>query len=130
MIGGLLVMILAPLAASLVQMAISRSREYEADAMGAAICGNPLWLASALERIHAFAHAIPNRAAEANPATSHLYIENPLSGGGLASLFSTHPSTEDRVARLQEMARTYGSADYRAAGPVAPSPTRRRGPWG
>lgn len=129
-IGGILVMILAPLAASLVQMAISRSREYEADALGAAICGNPLWLASALERIHAHAQVIPNRAAEANPATSHLYIENPLSGGGLASLFSTHPSTEDRVARLQEMARTYRSSEYRSATVAPPSPSRRRGPWG
>jgi len=132
MIGGILVMILAPLAASLVQMAISRSREYEADAIGAAICGNPLWLASALERIHAHAHAIPNRAAEANPATSHMYIENPLSGGGLSSLFSTHPSTEDRVARLQEMARTYGAQSFQASASVPPAakPSHRRGPWG
>ena len=98
-------MILAPLAASLVQMAISRSREYEADRAGAEISGNPLWLASALQRLHEGTQAIPNATAEANPATAHLYIDNPLSAGGMASLFSTHPPMEERIARLQAMAR-------------------------
>ena len=78
-------MILAPLAASLVQMAISRSREYEADRMGAEISGQPLWLASALAKLHAGTQQIPNQVAEANPATAHLYIANPLSAGGLAA---------------------------------------------
>ena len=103
-------MILAPLAASLVQMAISRSREYEADRMGAEISGQPLWLASALARLHAGTQQIPNHVAEANPATAHLYIANPLSAGGLRGLFSTHPPMEERIARLQAMA---GAAGYR-----------------
>jgi heat shock protein HtpX len=104
MIGGLLIMILAPIAAMLVQFAISRSREYEADRTGAEICGNPLWLASALQRIESAAHAVPNEAAEANPATAHMFIINPLSGRGMDNLFSTHPSTANRVQRLREMA--------------------------
>src|SRR5262249_57352491 len=98
-------MILAPLAASLVQMAISRSREFEADRAGAEISGNPLWLASALQRLPEGTQAIPNPTAEANPATAHMYIDNPLSGGGMASLFSTHPPLEERIALLQEMAQ-------------------------
>ena len=97
-------MILAPMAAMLVQMAISRGREYEADRMGAEISGQPLWLASALAKLHAGAQQIPNRAAEANPATAHMYIANPLSAGGMASLFSTHPPMEERIARLEAMA--------------------------
>jgi heat shock protein HtpX len=100
----LLVMILAPIAAMLVQMGISRTREYEADRIGAEISGRPLWLASALERIHEDAHHVPNPTAERNPATAHMFIINPLSGQGMASLFSTHPSVEDRVRRLREMA--------------------------
>lgn len=125
-------MILAPLAATLVQMAISRSREFEADREGAAICGQPLWLASALQRLHAGTQQIPNATAEANPATAHLYIANPLHGGGLASLFSTHPSMEERVARLQEMAGSYSAPSYAAttrAGGSVPR-TANRGPWG
>ena len=102
-------MILAPLAASLVQMAISRSREYEADRAGAEISGNPLWLASALQRLHEGTQTIPNATAEANPATAHLYIDNPLSAGGLRGLFSTHPPMEERIARLQAMARDASS---------------------
>ncbi len=126
-------MILAPLAASMVQMAISRSREFEADRMGAEISGHPLWLASALQRLHEGTQAIPNATAEANPATAHLYIDNPLSGGGMASLFSTHPPMEERIARLQAM------ASASPAPSVAPSTARRRGsvpqtsgrgPWG
>ena len=129
-------MILAPMAAMLVQMAISRGREYEADRMGAEISGQPLWLASALAKLHAGAQQIPNRAAEANPATAHMYIANPLSAGGMASLFSTHPPMEERIARLEAMAgQARGPAQTRPVmpvnGPWATTPqTRRRGPWG
>ena len=94
MMGGLAaiaMMILAPLVASLVQMAISRSREYEADRMGAEMSGQPLWLASALAKLHAGTQQIPNQVAEAHPATAHLYIANPLSAGRLRGLFSSHP---------------------------------------
>jgi len=104
LIGSLALMILAPLAASLVQMAISRSREYAADRMGAEICGNPEALAQALLRISEGAARIPSEAAEQNPATAHLFIINPLSGRGMDSLFSTHPSTANRVAALRELA--------------------------
>ncbi len=133
-------MILAPLAASLVQMAISRGREYEADRMGAEITGQPLWLASALAKLHAGTQQIPNRVAEAHPATAHLYIANPLSAGGLRGLFSTHPPMEERIARLEAMAA--GAVGYRpaAAAPPRPetnpwgapqqAPRRGRGPWG
>jgi heat shock protein HtpX len=123
-------MILAPLAASMVQMAISRSREFEADRMGAEISGHPLWLASALQRLHEGTQAIPNATAEAHPAMAHLYIDNPLSGGGMASLFSTHPPMEDRIARLQAMARAAPAAaptTVRHGGSVPPT---NRGPWG
>ena len=107
-VGLILVMIVAPLAAMLVQMAISRTREFEADRVGAAISGRPLWLASALERISTASDRIPNHAAEANPATAHMFIINPLHGGGLQSLFATHPSTAERIARLEAMAREMG----------------------
>ncbi|MFO1219095.1 MAG: zinc metalloprotease HtpX [Burkholderiaceae bacterium] len=103
-IAGLLVAILAPLAASLIQMAISRSREFEADRGGAEISGEPQALASALQKIHRFAQGIPLQAAERHPETAQMMIMNPLSGGGLRSLFSTHPSTEERVERLLAMA--------------------------
>ena len=106
--GVILVAILAPLGAMLVQMAISRTREYEADRMGAAFCGDPLWLASALERLEYAARGIRNPAAERNPATAHMFIVNPLHGGTMGSLFSTHPSTADRVARLRGMAGVRG----------------------
>ena len=105
MIGGIAMIILAPLAAALIQMAISRSREYEADATGAKACGNPLYLASALKKIHAGSQRIPM---DANPATAHMFIVNPLKGGGWLSLFSTHPPMEERVARLEQM--VYGPA--------------------
>ena len=95
------VMILAPIAAMLVQMAISRSREYKADEGGASICGNPLSLASALKKLHAGVRRIPMNA---NPATAHMFIVSPLAGGGVLSLFSTHPPIEERVARLEAMA--------------------------
>ena len=104
LIGSLALMILAPMAAGLVQMAISRTREYEADAMGAEISGRPLWLASALEKIETAAHRISNNAAEANPATAHMFIINPLNGTGSDNLFSTHPATANRIARLRELA--------------------------
>jgi len=103
-IVGLLVMLLAPLAASLIQMAISRSREFEADRGGAEISGDPRALASALEKIHAYARGIPMEAAERHPETAQMMIMNPLSGGGLRGLFSTHPATEERVLRLRAMA--------------------------
>ena len=103
-IVGILVMLLAPLAASLIQMAISRSREFEADRGGAEISGDPRALASALEKIHAYARGIPMAAAERHPETAQMMIMNPLAGGGLRGLFSTHPATEERVQRLLAMA--------------------------
>ncbi len=113
-IGLLATMILAPLAAALVQMAISRSREYEADRIGAEIVGQPLWLASALDKIAGLAARIDNNAAERNPATAHMFIINPLHAHAHDRLFSTHPNTENRIARLEEMAGQGG---------------RRGGPW-
>jgi len=105
-IAGIAVAILAPLAASLIQMAISRAREFEADRGGAEISGDPQALASALDKIHRYAQGIPFQAAEAHPATAQMMIMNPLSGGGIANLFSTHPATEERIARLMHMAQT------------------------
>lgn len=102
-IAGLLVMLLAPLAASLIQMAISRTREFEADRAGAEISGDPAALASALEKIHRHAQGLPMQATERHPETAQMMIMNPLSGGGLRGLFSTHPPTEERVARLRAM---------------------------
>ena len=107
-VGVLLVMILAPLAAALVQMAISRNREYAADRGGAEICGEPLWLASALEKMAALAGRIDNPRAERNPATAHMFIVNPLHAHGHDALFSTHPRVESRVRRLREMAGVAG----------------------
>ncbi|WP_455373189.1 zinc metalloprotease HtpX, partial [Limibacillus halophilus] len=109
-VGVLLVVFLAPLAAMLVQMAISRTREYEADRMGAEICGRPLWLASALEKIHSAAAKVDNSAAERNPATAHMFIINPLHAHKVDNLFSTHPNTANRVARLRELAAEMGQA--------------------
>ncbi len=125
MIGGLVVMIVAPMAAMLVQMAISRNREYAADRFGAEVAGRPLWLASALEKLDMAAHQIPNEAAERNPATAHLFIVNPLSGRSMDNLFSTHPSTANRVQALRELAGTVGTG---YAQPVRQR--ARRGPWG
>ena len=116
MVGVLLVTMLAPIAAMLVQAAISRSREFEADRAGAEITGRPMWLASALGQIERAAKRIENYPADANPATAHMFIINPLHGG-ISGLFATHPSTEERIARLTAMA----GAD---AVPV------KRGPWG
>jgi heat shock protein HtpX len=156
-VGILAAAIVAPLAAMLVQFAISRSREYEADRLGAEICGHPRWLASALAKISRGAAEIPNAAAEANPATAHLFIINPLHGGGIGSLFSTHPSTQERIERLMAMrpasdgirfaastaADPVGAPSVReAARPATPAPSRiprsgvpdeparRPGPWG
>ena len=102
-IAGIAVALLAPLAASLIQMAISRAREFDADRGGAEISGDPQALADALIKIHNFARGIPMSTAEAHPETAQMMIMNPLSGGGLAGLFSTHPATEERVARLRAM---------------------------
>ena len=104
-VAGILMMILAPIAAMLVQMAISRSREFLADETGAQMSGNPLSLASALRRLHAEAERIPMNA---SPATAHMFIVNPLSGGSFMKLFSTHPPMEERIARLEAM--VYGNA--------------------
>ena len=106
-IASILVALLAPLAASLIQMAISRAREFEADRGGAEICGDPNALADALTKIDHYARGIPMIAAEEHPATAQMMIMNPLSGGGLAGLFSTHPATEERVARLRALAAGY-----------------------
>jgi heat shock protein HtpX len=103
MIGTILLMILAPMAAGLVQMAISRAREYEADRVGAEICGNPLWLAAALQRIEGLAARIDNHAAERNPAVAHMFIINPLHAHAHDRLFATHPSTTNRVKALEAM---------------------------
>jgi len=103
-LGVIVAMIVAPFAAMLVQMAVSRTREYAADRRGAQICGNPLWLAAALQKIAANAEGVTNQAAEENPATAHMFIINPLSGRGADSLFSTHPATQNRIAALLNLA--------------------------
>jgi heat shock protein HtpX len=130
LIGNLLLVILAPIAAGLVQMGISRGREYEADRIGGEITRRPLSLASALRKIASAAEQIPNPQAERNPATAHLFIVNPLSGAGMDNLFSTHPNVENRIARLNEMARQMGEAGSAAASPVQQERLPRRGPWG
>lgn len=153
-IGSLLAILVAPLAAMLVQMAISRSREYQADRMGAMIVGNPLWLASALQKIQSSARRIPNETAEEVPATAHMFIINPLTGRGVDNWFSTHPNTENRIAALQALARELGPVSGPAAfegygdgparsdaaspwsgssgrgGSVPPVGGPRQGPWG
>jgi heat shock protein HtpX len=127
------------LAALLAQTAISRSREYQADRLGAMIVGNPLWLASALGKINEHVRRIRSGSAERNPATAHMFIVNPLTGRGLAGLFSTHPSTEDRIAELKKLAREMNllpdasrDEDQIASRPPADprSDDSRRGPWG
>jgi heat shock protein HtpX len=117
-VGSLLIMIVAPFAAMLVQMGISRSREYEADRSGAEISGRPLWLASALQKIEHGVAQVGNEAADRNPATAHLFIVNPLQGGAMDNLFSTHPNTENRIRALHEMAARMGQQP------------QRTGPWG
>ncbi|PBC05888.1 zinc metalloprotease HtpX [Mesorhizobium sp. WSM3860] len=132
LVGVLVAMLVAPFAAMIVQMAVSRTREYEADRRGAEICGNPLWLASALDKIARGAERIPNPDAERNPAMAHLFIINPLHGERMDSLFSTHPSTENRIAALHQMARDMGGA-AQAARREAPPPGQpdepQAGPW-
>jgi len=144
-IGALLMVFLAPLAAALVQMAISRTREYEADRGGAEISGRPMALASALVKISDAAGRTVNIPAERNPAMAHLYIFNPLSGGGMDNLFATHPAVENRIAQLQQIAAEMGGRES----PVHPQfaegdardgwrvprfsdseAPRDRGPWG
>lgn len=107
-LGTILVAILAPVAATLVQLAISRSREYEADRAGAEVSGHPLWLASALEKIEAHARSTPNPVAADHPATAHLFIVNPIAGAKLDTLFASHPATESRIRRLRRMAGAAG----------------------
>jgi heat shock protein HtpX len=129
LVGSIAMMILAPLGAMLVQMAISRTREYAADNLGARIVGQPMWLASALAKIENAAHQVPNMEAERNPATAHMFIINPLSGHGVDNLFTTHPSTENRIAALEQLAAELGAggaAPSVRAGSGYPS----RGPWG
>ena len=141
-IGTLAMVILAPIAAMIVQMAISRTREYSADRLGAQIAGEPMWLVSGLQRIDNAAHQIPNETAEHNPATAHMFIINPLSGQRMDNLFSTHPATENRIAALMQLAAEMGrgharQAPRQQAAPAHGSPggpwggqSSRRGPWG
>lgn len=121
LVGILLLMILGPLAAALVQTAISRAREYEADAEGARICGDPTWLANGLAKLEQGKIGHVNQTAEANPASAHMFIVNPLSGLRLDRLFSTHPPTEERIARLMAMADRPPTS--------MPPPSRGASPW-
>lgn len=148
MIGTIALMLLAPMAAGLVQMAISRAREYEADRVGAEIANDPQALASALQKIEAYARGAVNAPAERNPATAHMFIINPLNGKGADNLFSTHPATGNRVRALMELGAKMGMRTRPAAALVAPSPSAApirgtsvpttddgrasppRGPWG
>jgi heat shock protein HtpX len=127
-VGSILMLILAPLAAMIVQMAISRTREYTADNLGARISGRPDALASALVKISRMAEGIPNDTAEAHPTTAPLFIINPLSSRGMDNLFSTHPSTENRVAALEKLSREMGLDSFGARAPASDS--RSSGPWG
>ena len=132
-VGILVTMIVAPFAAMLVQMAISRTREYSADRRGAEICGNPLWLASALKKIAMAAERVPNMSAERNPATAHMFIINPLSGERMDNLFSTHPNTENRIAALEGLAQEMRQRSTEAVRPASPVRKSRSVPptgWG
>jgi heat shock protein HtpX len=134
LIGVLVAAIVAPIAAMLVQMAVSRTREYAADRMGAEICGRPSWLASALGKIAGAARRVENRDAERNPATAHLFIVNPLSGARMDNLFSTHPATENRIAALRAMEGEFASVSRTASVPRVPASgafsATPPGPWG
>jgi heat shock protein HtpX len=139
LIGTLAMVILAPIAAMIVQMTISRTREYSADKLGAQISGQPLALASALAKISDMAHHFENNAAEHNPATAHMFIINPLSGMRMDNLFSTHPATENRIAALQQLAVEMGAGGYPRTAQTTPryapnsawgGGARRSGPWG
>jgi heat shock protein HtpX len=123
-VGSLLMLVLAPIAAMIVQMAISRTREYAADNFGGRVSGQPDALASALVKISRIAEGVPNDTAEAHPATAPLFIVNPLSGRGMDNLFSTHPSTENRVAALARLSREMGLGGF---GTAIPGGMTRRG---
>jgi heat shock protein HtpX len=136
-VGVLLAAIVAPLAAMIVQMAVSRTREYAADRLGAEIVGHPSWLASALDKIASSARRVPNMDAERNPAAAHLFIINPLSGARMDNLFSTHPATENRIAALMAMEAEMGGAPASRpsvavprVGRTRPASGTPRGPWG
>ena len=130
-IGALLLVIVGPIAAMLVQMAISRSREYEADRLGAEICGDPSWLASGLQKLEHYKQGLVNHTAEAHPASAHMFIVNPLSGMRMDSLFTTHPPTEERIRRLLAMAPPAPAWPQAAARAASPWGTAgRRNPWG
>ena len=126
-LGTLFTMLAAPFAAMIVQMAISRSREYQADRLGAMICGNPVWLASALGKIQQYVRGIQNPLAERVPATAHLFIINPLTGRGVDSWFSTHPNTENRIAELMKLAAEMGISGGSGGGGLGASVGD--GPW-
>ncbi len=130
MIGALLAMFLAPVAAAMVQMAISRTREYSADRGGAEICGNPMWLASALGKIAGAAKTIVNDDAERNPATAHLFIINPLAGLRMDNLFTTHPPTESRIAALRQMTTEFSRGGTNSDERSRPGAASSSGPWG
>jgi heat shock protein HtpX len=130
-VGVLLAVIFAPMAAMVIQMLISRTREYSADKLGAEICGNPGALASALARISSGASRVEMVSAENNPSTAHLFIVNPLSGARMDNLFSTHPSMENRIAALQKQAQEMGTGWPQSLGRAEriPSVRRKSGPW-
>jgi heat shock protein HtpX len=129
-VGVLLAAIMAPIAAFLVQMAVSRTREYSADRASAEITGHPEWLVSALGKLDRAAKAIPNATAEHNPATAHLFIVNPLSGVNLGSLFASHPATADRIAALQALATGSGRHPLSVPNIGRNAPAYQPGPWG
>lgn len=128
-IGTIAMVILAPIAAMTVQMAVSRTREYEADKDGAEICGDPMALASALQKISGIAQRVPNMAAERAPAMAHMYIANPLSGARMDNLFSTHPAVENRIRQLTELSRQMRPVARHSAAPrpATATPTPRSG---
>lgn len=135
-IGTLAVILLAPIAAMIVQMAISRSREYQADKLGAMICQRPMWLASALQKISSRVQGVPLETAERNPATAHLFIINPLTGQGMDNLFSTHPNTDNRINALQQLADEWGTPGASSSNRMQSGESRyysddrnQRGPW-
>ncbi len=129
-IARIAIMFLAPMAAGIVQMAISRAREYEADKMGAEICSRPLWLASALKKISGATTHIPNMTAEGNPATAHMFIMNPLSGERMDPLFSTHPDAHNRIGRLVDMAEDWGQNEISDTQETPRDKKPPTGPWG
>lgn len=134
-LASLVAMLIAPFAAMLVQMAISRSREYQADRLGALICGQPMWLASALVKIHNAVRRTPNWQAERIPAAAHVFIINPLTGHGVDNLFSTHPNVENRIRALKQLAVEMGQQAGEVEASLAEpddgrlSVRRVRGPW-